>query len=160
MAKPRKPGWWYPYIFVGGFVLVLGVNGALAYFATSTFTGLSTDNAYEKGRLYNANLALAREQAAMGWKVDTQVRPLGDGKVSIAISYLDRNGKPVNGMNVRAQMVRPTVKGYDHDITLSALSDGVYGGQFALPLKGVWDMDVAALGNGLAYEHAQRFVIP
>ena len=39
MAKIRRPGWWYPYIFVGAFGVVLLVNAALAYFATSSFTG-------------------------------------------------------------------------------------------------------------------------
>ncbi|MGE5500712.1 MAG: FixH family protein, partial [Ignavibacteriales bacterium] len=45
MAAERRPGWWYPYIFVAAFVVVVGVNAAMAYFASSTFTGLETDNA-------------------------------------------------------------------------------------------------------------------
>ncbi|MGE4280528.1 MAG: FixH family protein [Magnetospirillum sp.] len=164
MAKTRQPGWWYPYIFVAAFGVVLAVNGALAYFATSSFTGLSTDNAYEKGRLYNQNLALAKAQAEMGWQVDTKIEPLkspDQPQANIHITYRDRDGKAVENLTVRAVMVRPTVAGYDHEVEFPALGDGVYGGTIPLPLAGVWDMDVAAVGDGgLAYQHAQRFVIP
>lgn len=160
----RKPGWWYPYIFVGAFGIVLVVNGALAYFATSTFTGLSTDNAYEKGRLYNRNLAAAKAQADMGWTVDTKVSPASTAdrpQADITITYRDSDGKPVEGLQVQATMVRPTAGGYDHRLELPPLGDGRYGGVFPLPLAGVWDMDVIAHGPGdVAYQHAQRFVIP
>ena len=162
MTQPRKPGWWYPYIFVGCFVVVLVVNGTLAYFATSTFTGLSTDNAYEKGRLYNQALAMAKEQEAMGWAVETKVESImvGDSpRAEISVSYRNRDGKPVDGMAVRAAMMRPTAKGYDHEITLPALGDGRYGGIYQLPLMGVWDMDIVALGGGASYQHSQRFIL-
>lgn len=160
-TQPRKRGWWYPYIFVAAFMVVLGVNGALAYFATSTFTGLSTENAYEKGRLYNQALAAARHQDAMGWQVDTVTRPqaAGAAKVDIRVTYRDRDGKPVEGMAVRAAMARPTAKGHDHEVTLPAQGNGSYGGTFELPLMGVWDMDVVAYGNGASYQHSQRFVL-
>lgn len=162
--KTRQPGWWYPYIFVGAFGVVLAVNGALAYFATSSFTGLSTENAYEKGRLYNRNLALAKAQEALGWQVDTKISPASTkdaAKADIAIAYRDKDGKPLEGLKVTAALIRPTAAGYDHKVTLAPLGNGVYGGVFELPLAGVWDMDVTALGGGDAsYQHAQRFVIP
>lgn len=162
MAQNRKPGWWYPWIFVGCFVLVVGVNATMAYFATTTFTGLATDNAYEKGRLYNQNLAMAKAQGEMGWTVDTKVQPLaGDtARADIRVSYRDRAGKPVDGLTVRAAMARPTAAGYDHELGLPALGGGLYGGVFEMPLRGVWDMEIAALGEGVAYQHAQRFVLP
>jgi nitrogen fixation protein FixH len=162
MTQTRKPGWWYPYIFVGAFLVVLAVNSIMAYFATSTFTGLSTDNAYEKGRLYNQALALAKDQEAMGWKVDTKVQSVMVGDVpraEIRVSYRNRDGKPVDGMAVRAAMTRPTAKGYDHEVTLPALGDGVYGGTYPLPLMGVWDVDMVAFGGGASYQHSQRFVL-
>mgnify|MGYP001809651017 CR=1 FL=1 len=162
--KTRQPGWWYPYIFVGAFGVVLAVNGVLAYFATSSFTGLSTENAYEKGRLYNRNLALAKAQEALGWQVDTKVSPASTTttpRADIAISYHDKVGQPVEGLNVVAALIRPTAAGHDHKVRLAPLGNGVYGGVFDLPLAGVWDMDVTALGEGdVSYQNAQRFVIP
>ncbi|CAA7611903.1 FixH family protein [Magnetospirillum sp. UT-4] len=162
MGKQRQPGWWYPYIFVGAFMVVIGVNATLAYFATSTFTGLAVTDAYEKGRLYNRNLALAKAQAELGWTVETEAKPVAGGhaRVEVAVSYRDRDGRPVEGLEVQAAMIRPTVKGYDHEIAFTTLAPGVYGGTFDLPLNGVWDMDVIALGPGVAYEHEKRFVVP
>jgi len=161
MAATRKPGWWYPYIFVGAFVLVVAVNATMAYFATSTFTGLETEGAYQKGLAYNENLALAKQQEALGWKVETAVTPVtGQGpRAEIVVSYRDRDGKPVDGLEVGAKMIRPTSKGLDHKIELNPLGNGTYGGAYPLPVNGVWDMDIVAVGPGVAYEHAHRFVI-
>lgn len=162
MAEARKPGWWYPYIFVGAFLVVIGVNGSLAYFATTTFTGLETDGAYDKGLAYNQNLALARAQAELGWTVDTTVEPAAAPapRAEVTIAYRDRDGRPVDGLDVRARMVRPTASGHDHDVALPAKGAGIYGAVLDLPLTGVWDMDVAALGKDVAYQHTKRFVIP
>lgn len=162
MAQPRKPGWWYPWIFVGCFVLVVGVNATMAFFATTTFTGLATDNAYEKGRLYNHNLAMAKAQDEMGWTVETKVRPVAGATVQadIRVSYRDKDGKPVDNLSVRANLERPTAAGFDREIALPSLGGGLYGGVVDMPLNGVWDVDIVALGEGLAYQHAQRFVLP
>jgi nitrogen fixation protein FixH len=163
MAQNRKPGWWYPYIFVGAFVVVIGVNATLAYFATSTFTGLSTTDAYEKGRLYNQALAAAKAQAEMGWTVETTAQPRSGGKpgFTLDVSYRDRDGRPVEGLDVRVSVVRPTTVGYDHDVTAAPLGGGRYGGEYDLPLNGVWDLDMVAIGPGpVAYEHEQRIVVP
>lgn len=163
MAVTRQRGWWYPYIFIAFFGVVVGVNVIMAYFATSTFSGISTEGAYQKGLTYNQNLAMARAQEALGWTVKTTVKPVDDSdavKARITVSYRDRDDKAVEGMNVIAKLVRPTAKGADREVVLSPLGNGVYGGDYALALNGVWDMDVVALGDGVAYEHAQRFVIP
>lgn len=162
MAQARQPGWWYPYIFVGAFLVVIGVNGALAWFATSTFTGLETEAAYEKGLAYNQNLALAKAQAELGWTVDTTVEPVaGEGpRAAVTLRYRDRDGRPVNDLDIRAHLVRPTARGHDHDVALPAKGDGVYGAILDLPLNGVWDMDIAAVGRTASYQHAKRFVIP
>lgn len=160
MAQSRKPGWWYPYIFLGAFVVVLGVNVTLAYFATSTFTGLSTDNAYEKGLAYNQNLAMAEAQARLGWDVSFTASPQADGAVLLSVSYRDRDGRPVNGLDVRANLLRPTVKGHDHEVTLEAGGDGLYTLKHRTPLAGVWDAEVVAIGDGVSYQLAKRIVVP
>jgi nitrogen fixation protein FixH len=159
----RRPGWWYPYIFVGLFVVVITVNGLMAYFATSTFTGLETKDAYLKGLAYNQNIAMAKAQQEMGWTVETNLTPLtenGAPKAQISIRYLDRTGKPVEGLEVNAMVVRPTIAGYDHRIQLQPLAAGTYGGVFALPLNGQWSFDFIALGADVSYQHEKRLVIP
>lgn len=162
MAEARKPGWWYPYIFVAGFGVVVAVNGALAYFATSTFTGLWTQGAYDKGVAYNRNLAAAEAQQRLGWTVEMKVDPVGGDtpRARIAVSYLDRDGRPVEGLDVTAEFKRPTVAGHDFEAPLAAGGAGRYGTEIDLPLPGVWDLKVVALGTEHTHQHAQRFVIP
>lgn len=162
MAEVRKPGWWYPYIFVAGFGVVVAVNGTLAYFASSTFTGLWTQNAFDKGVAYNQNLALAAQQAAMGWTVETTVTPIAGEQLraQIAISYADRDGRPVEGLEVAGEIKRPTISGHDFQTSLAAIGSGTYAATLDLPLAGVWDLTVVALGGDASYQHAQRFVIP
>ena len=47
----RQDGWWYPYIFVGAFVVIITVNGIMAFFAVDTWTGLEILDSKQKGDL-------------------------------------------------------------------------------------------------------------
>ncbi|OAN55197.1 hypothetical protein A6A04_11055 [Paramagnetospirillum marisnigri] len=160
MVSERKPGWWYPYIFVACFLLVMAVNFTMAYFASSTFSGLSTEQPYEKGLAYNQTIEAVRKQDEMGWKVDVQVEPGANHSAHVTISYRDRNGNPVEDLSVTAQMVRPTAKGHDREVTLTRISPGTYATHQELPLSGVWDMSVAAIAPGVEYGLSRRILVP
>ena len=156
----RRPGWWYPYIFVGGFMLVLMVNFTMAYFATSTFSGLATDHAYEKGLAFNQTIEAGRKQEAMGWKVDAQVEPEANHGAHVTITYRTPDGKPVDGMVVKARFVRPTAKGHDREVALAQVGPGAYATLQELPLAGVWDLSVAAAGTDVNYLINRRIIVP
>ncbi len=158
MVKNRAPGWWYPYIFVAGFGVVLAVNAVLIYTATSTFTGLSTSGAYEKGLNYNTNLAMTEAQEKLGWVVSESFTVGPDSKaLEVRVSYRDAQNKPVEGLKVRAAFNRPTKTGLDHEVTFTPVGDGVYGASETLPLPGLWEVEFVATGEGdVSYQHAQR----
>ncbi|MDO8606921.1 MAG: FixH family protein [Phaeospirillum sp.] len=160
MVAERRPGWWYPYIFVAGFVVVLLVNFTMAYFANSTFSGLATDRAYEKGLAYNQTLEAARKQDELGWTVGSNVDPQANHGAHITISYQDRDGKPLEDLTVRASLVRPTAKGHDREVTLARVAPGTYATAQELPLSGVWDMTVSARGGDAAHTLARRIIVP
>ena len=161
MAQSRKPGWWYPYIFLAFFVVVVSVNGTMAYFATSTFSGLSTTDAYEKGLAYNRNIAEAKAQAALGWTVDVGAVPSADGaKVRLEVTIKDRDGHPLDGLEVRGTLSRPTVHGYDRPVVLASQGGGRYSETAPLPLKGEWDFEVVAIGKDASYQMQRRFILP
>jgi len=162
MAQNRQRGWWYPYIFLGFFVVVVGVNGTMAFFATSTFSGLSTANAYEKGLSYNRNIAEAKAQAELGWTVETSSAPVAGGakQSRLTASFRDRDGKPVNGLEVRATLARPTAHGYDLPLVLAADGPGRYGVTATLPLDGEWDLELVALGKDASYQTQRRLILP
>ncbi|MBI3446865.1 MAG: FixH family protein [Magnetospirillum sp.] len=160
MTVQRRPGWWYPYIFVGGFMVVLMVNFTMAYFANSTFSGLSTDHAYEKGLAYNQTLAAAQKQEEMGWAVDLQVEPEANHGAHITVSYKDKAGKPVDGLVVKAQLVRPTAKGHDRNVALAPIAPGTYATMQEMPLAGIWDLSLLATGDEATYLVNRRILVP
>lgn len=165
MAQARKPGWWYPYIFVAAFMVVVAVNGVLIYTATTTFSGLETKNHYEKGLAYNKDIELARRQEELGWQVEAKVDPLGSGQgtqrqVSVEASFKNKEGQPLDGLAVRALFIRPVQDGHDVSVPLSAKGKGIYTTETQLDFHGVWDLRVVAIGEKDSYQLAQRIQIP
>lgn len=160
MTQARKPGWWYPYIFVGGFMVVLLVNFTMAYFATSTFSGVSTERPYEKGLAFNKTLDEARRQESLNWDVDLQVEPAANHGAHLTITYKDAAAKPVDGLTVKARFIRPTVKGHDRDVTLAPVGPGSYATLQELPLAGVWDLELTATGGPMPYSTNRRIIVP
>ncbi|MDK9721390.1 MAG: FixH family protein [Rhodospirillales bacterium] len=166
MAQARKPGWWYPYIFVAAFMVVVAVNGILIYTATTTFSGLETKNPYEKGLAYNKNLELAKRQEELGWQVEAKVLPVGPAntglqrQVLIEASFKTKDGKPIDGLIVRVLLIRPVQDGHDVSVPMSAKGQGSYATEAQLDFHGVWDLRVVAIGGKDSYQLAQRIQIP
>ena len=161
MTTMRERGWWYPYIFVGILVVVAIVNGIFAFFASTTFNGLVTDNAYEKGVNYNATIALARQQTELGWQANVQFVPDSSGhKATLTVSYTDKAGQPLDGLTVEALAERPTVTGYEATIAFTQSQKGTYTAQISVPMGGEWDFDLVATSDGVVHQTQRRFLIP
>jgi nitrogen fixation protein FixH len=167
MAKVRQRGWWYPYIFVGGFAVVLGVNLTLLYFATSTFNGLVSKTAYEDGVAYNDEISAARLQDALGWSGQIALSGEAGGKdgawpAMVSAHILDETGTPVlRGLAVTAEIRRPTQAGYDQTLTLTAGTDGQWRAPVTLPFQGQWEVRLVARleDREAAYRMRDRFIL-
>ncbi|CCQ72125.1 FixH family protein [Magnetospira sp. QH-2] len=162
MAAQRADGWWYPWIFVVGMTIVVVVNGFLIYFATSTYSGLETENHYEEGIAYNQTLEMVRQQEAMGWTAEINFTPSGESAEGVngtlLVKLLDRDGSPVPGLKVKAYFIRPTKEGFDREADMLPFSGGSYATPVSLPLKGQWDAHVVALGGEVPFQQVERFV--
>lgn len=142
---------WIPWVFVGGMLVVVVVNGFMAFYAISTFTGLTTGQAYDRGRAYNNILAEAARQDALGWTA--RVR-LEDGR--IALSVTDRAGAAVPGV-VEAYLQRP-IEGTRVELGTSTPHAG-----FAAPelAAGQWEFRGSLVdGNGQRLDIRQRLLVP
>ncbi len=163
MSKQRKPGWWYPWIFVGFFVVVVSVNGIMMFFAFDSWTGLETKDHYLKGLAYDDNIAGARAQEALGWKVNLSLKTLESHdqsrKVAFEATFLDHNAKPVEGLKAHAFFLRPTSEGVDVDTAANLLAPGKLGGEVTLALPGQWDVRVHAVSKGRQYQLVERVVV-
>ncbi len=164
MAKARPKGWWYPYIFVGGFLVVLAVNITLMYFATDTFNGLETRHAWEEGNSYNAQIAAEERQKALGWDVAfdsrSEASTTDDGTPArLELVVHDAQGNPVDGLAVEAQVRRPTQAGYDQTVRLEPYGPGTYRKTVALPMIGQWEVRLVASRGDDAYRLRERIEI-
>lgn len=161
----RRPGWWYPYIFVAVFGVVLAVNIVFAVSASKTFSGLQTEHAYDKGLAYNDVIAKAKAQERLGWAVDAQVVP-HDGNndqvhdADLVVTFADKAGQPVTGLSVKAEIIRPTAAGYDQDVELVEQGGGRYVAPAHLALAGQWDVHFKAHKGEADYQLSQRVLIP
>lgn len=166
MVRKRPRGWWYPWIFVGGFLVVFGVNLTMIKFATSTFSGLAVERAFDKGNAYNSEIAAERAQAALGWTarfaiVETVAEDENARTVRWRFTLADADGAPVDGLAVKAEVDRPTVTGHDIEMVLDPVGPGAYEAETLLPFKGQWEVRVIASRAGeTKFRLRQRVEVP
>ena len=159
----RRPGWWYPYIFVGAFGVVVAVNMVMMYSAIHTFSGLETDQAYEKGLAYNKVLAMAEAQKKLGWTVEMEAAAMPAGAThgaDLHLAFRDKDGNPLSGLSVEAAFIRPTALGHDSTVQLPELGHGRYGAPVTLALAGQWEVHVTARQGAINYQLDKRIVVP
>lgn len=161
--KKRADGWWYPWIFVGGMVLVALVNGIMIFIALDSWTGLETEGHYRKGLDYNENLAAAEAQAQRGWRFDLAWEAAGVSgtgrKIDLRTQFFDRHGNALNDLHVTAFMVRPTHEGYDFEVSMKARGKGVYMSAIEVPLAGQWNVRVHAVRNDETFQEVRRLQV-
>ena len=102
-ARPSTRGRWIPWVFVAGFLVVIGVNGVLITAAVGTFTGTTTTGAYDRGLGYGAVLEEAARQKALGWRGKVA---RADGAVTLSMRLPD--GSPLSAdASVTGSLQRP-----------------------------------------------------
>lgn len=123
-------------------------NGALVYYALSTFSGEEEASPYEHGLAYDHDIAAAHEQDARGWRVTLDAkRAPGDPEAVVTLKMRDAADAPIAGMKVSAALLFPTNKAFDRSIALAEVAPGEYRGAAAVR-AGQWDVDVAASREG------------
>jgi len=141
--------------------VVVIANGLLAYLAVDTWSGLETEDHYRKGLAYNQNLAAAEAQAERGWSMALDYAPAAAGRDgSLSVTFRDRDDRPLVDLNVRAALVRPTHGGYDLEVALTHLGDGLYRAVLTPPLPGQWQARIHARRRDETFQISRRIVVP
>lgn len=132
-------------MLLGFFAFILLVNGIFIYFALSSFSGLSTDNAYVRGLNYNRTLAQGRAQKATGWQVTATVLRAAPGqRVVLDVRVMDRQGRPLDDLTLSGQLRRPTHEGDDVTLEFEAMGKGGYHALTVPDAAGQWDLRLLA----------------
>lgn len=163
MARARQRGWWYPWIFVGLMLLVVAVNATLATLAVKTFPGLQSEDAYNEGLRYNDTLAAQRDQTKRGWKMDLRAKSnaAADGRrqAEVTVTFVDRDGYPLDRLDIDAELIRPTAAGFDQRLDFEHRAAGQYVASVTLPLAGQWDAKINARRDEETYQTTRRLLV-
>lgn len=139
---------WIPKVFVGGMLVVVAVNGGLVYAALSTFTGVTVERSYERGRGFNAVLAERDRQEALGWRAELRWQPgeaPGAGRLLLALA--DRDGAALNHVSVAGALVGP-LDAVRVPLQLVQVGAGRYEAKVVAPRPGSWDAQLLLRGRG------------
>jgi nitrogen fixation protein FixH len=137
---PRRSRW-IPWAFVGAFGVIIAVNLVLVVASVSTFTGVTTGRSYDRGRAYNAVLAEAARQDALGWSARVA---LEGGVLSVAVA--DREGLPVGG-RLEGLLLRP-LEGTEIPLDFAAGGAGRFLAAAGALARGQWEARLTLHGPG------------
>ena len=132
----------------------------MIWIALSSWTGLATNQAYDRGLTYNRNLDAAAAAGGAGLAAGARGRA---GRLPAARSSwcsTDAAGQPVTDAEVVVRFERPTSEGLDFAVTLAAAAPGVYRGGFVLPPAGAWNLHATIRRGDDLFVHDQRVVLP
>lgn len=129
------------------FGVVFAVNGAMIFAAISTMTGVDTDSAYQAGRMFEHDVAMARAQDARHWQVDAKVTAAADGERRVVVAARDAFGRPLNGMALAVTFERPTDRRLDRAVRVAEDSPGNFHGSADIA-AGQWDLVIVLFRDG------------
>jgi nitrogen fixation protein FixH len=124
---------------VSFFAVVIGVNVVMIHAALSTFGGVDTQSAYQAGRVFEQDVAMAKAQDARQWHVDATVTPAPEGAKRLDIVARDAAGLLLSGMDALAVFERPTDRRLDRNVVIAEDSPGHFHGSAEVP-AGQWDL--------------------
>lgn len=148
-----------PWMFVGGFAVIIAANGALVYFAQSTFSGLETEHSYDRGLDYNRTLEAAAAQEKLGWRAEIVLSAEASAGHELAVSFADRLERPIDNLKVEAHLVRPASQGMDMVLALDGKGNGRYAAPVSLPALGQWEIRIVARDHEHSWQRSERLFV-
>lgn len=150
-------------LVIGGFFAVIfTANAVFVWLASNTHSGPVTQAAYDKGVNYNARLAAAAAEAALGWTMAVTVDPvgtMGNGASEITLIIRDAGQAPLSGLQVNGRLVRPVTNGYDQSLSFTAIGEGQYRVRIMSAQPGQWELRVLARQGEGDGARTRRFTI-
>lgn len=154
---------WIPKVFVGGMLVVVLVNAGLVYAALSTFTGVTVERSYERGRGFNQVLAARDRQEALGWQAELRWQPgEAPGTGRLHLSLRDGEGAALNNVAVEGALVGP-LDAVRLRLQLVQVGAGRYEAKVVAPRPGSWEVQLTLAARGSEAARtllAERLVLP
>ncbi len=156
MRNPWVLGW------LGILITVITVNVIFIVTAFKTNPGLVDESYYEKGRYHDANYQKKMEaRSRLGWNISLQtpetINLSTPGNYSVNI--VDRVGNPLREATVTLQAYRPSDASRDLKTELEKVAEGVFQSKLALPLKGIWDINITVAQGEESLDISRRVTV-
>jgi nitrogen fixation protein FixH len=135
------------FCLIGFFGVIFAVNGVMMTLAIRTMPGLDVKNGYVASQAMNREIGAMRLQAGRGWRADISVK-LDNRLAAAAVSVVDRDGKPVTGLEITARLAHPALTRADHRSGLIEHRPGLYLAEFPDVQAGAWTFVVEADRSG------------
>jgi nitrogen fixation protein FixH len=155
----KNSAWRSPWV-IGWIVMVVvffTMNMVVIYLAQSNNPGLVTDDFYERGQDYERNM-LKRQAQDPGWEMKVELpKKIGvDEAVTSRFTLTDREGAPVEAVEVVFYAYRPADAKQDFSVPMQKVAPGVYQAEVRFPLKGAWDALVSVKQGEDEYNTPKR----
>jgi len=135
------------------FGTIITVNLIMAYFATSSWTGLVVKNSYVASQHFNEKLAAQRTQHALGWQPTLSY--MDD---VLVFDLRDAKGSPVVAEFATAELKRPSHEREDQVISMYP-ANGTFSAKYHLA-TGAWDVFVSLTSEeGAPFIYRERIVV-
>lgn len=153
LRNPWIIGW------LGIIVMFLSINAVFIYLAITTSPGLVTEDYYEKGQQYEQNvLKLMAAQQTLQWETKLAVPgQIVSRQTGIyRFSAVDVRGVPVMDADVQLVAYRPSDADADIRVDMNQVAPGQYEARLALPLPGLWDLNITVKNGGDEFRLSHR----
>lgn len=149
-----------PWFFVAFFLTLTGLMAWFAWLAISTDRGVVSTHAYQNGLAYNQVLEKQREQDALGWQTQLDIKKDTGAPAHAEFVLRDKAGKAINDAEVQLSFIRPTQAGHDVTIMLVNKGNGRYVGETPLALPGLWDAHITVKSGTNTVQTSKRVTLP
>ncbi len=130
---------------IGMLLVFVSANIYMLYTAGDSSNRMINKDAYKRGEDYEENL-LKRLARDPGWKMKVSAPDFVDVAVVTPFTFTitDKDGAPVDPDTVVFYVYRPSGAEHDFSLPMERVAAGEYRADVSFPLKGVWDILVAA----------------
>ena len=145
-----------PVLIFGLVILFMIIDFIFITIASQTYTGLYTENYFQKGVDVDKLKNQLVYKESTRWKENLT---LDYTNTKLFFKLTDHDGKPIAHAQVIAKVIRPVTNKYDFLIDLKESEPGVYQSIIKFPEAGQWDIRVKAKLNDHEFITTKRVLI-